>query len=53
MKHVKKYQEYRQQLVLLRYNGLSKSLRMFSDDSDASKQALASADAQIRKLQAS
>ncbi|CAD5221849.1 unnamed protein product [Bursaphelenchus xylophilus] len=51
MKHIKKYQVYRQQLVLLRYNGLSKALRLFGDDSDAGKQALASADAQIRKIQ--
>jgi len=38
-------------LILLRYNGLAKTLRLFGEDSDAGKQALASADAQIRKLQ--
>lgn len=53
MKHIKKFQYYKQQLVLLRYNGLAKALRLFGDDSDAGKQALASADAQIRKVQVS
>ncbi|KAI6241680.1 Ectonucleotide pyrophosphatase/phosphodiesterase family member 6 [Aphelenchoides fujianensis] len=51
VRHIKKYQTYRQQLVLLRYNGLAKALKLFGEDSDAGKQALASADAQIRKLQ--
>ncbi|KAI6201052.1 Ectonucleotide pyrophosphatase/phosphodiesterase family member 6 [Aphelenchoides besseyi] len=51
IRHVKKYQTYRQQLVLLRYNGLAKALKLFGEDSDAGKQALASADAQIRKVQ--
>lgn len=51
MRHIKKFQYYKQQLVLLRYNGLANALRLFGDDSDAGKQALASADAQIRKVQ--
>ena len=37
--------------MLLRYNGLAKTLRLFGEESDAGKQALASVDAQIRKIQ--
>lgn len=51
MRHVKRYQQYRQQLVLLNYGGLAKTLRLFGESSDAGKQALSSADAQIRKIQ--
>ncbi|KAI6176602.1 Ectonucleotide pyrophosphatase/phosphodiesterase family member 6 [Aphelenchoides bicaudatus] len=51
MRHVSRYQQYRQQLVLLNYPNLAKTLRLFGENSDAGKQALSSADAQIRKIQ--
>lgn len=51
MKHVKKYQAYRQQLVLLRYNGVAKALRMFGEGTDPVIQALSKADVHIRKIQ--
>jgi predicted AlkP superfamily pyrophosphatase or phosphodiesterase len=51
MKHIKKYQAYRQQLVLLRYNGVANALRLFGEDSSEVNQALSNADVQIRKIQ--
>uniref|UniRef100_A0AC35FH19 Ectonucleotide pyrophosphatase/phosphodiesterase family member 6 n=1 Tax=Panagrolaimus sp. PS1159 TaxID=55785 RepID=A0AC35FH19_9BILA len=51
MKHIKKYQPYRQQLVLLRYNGVANALRMFGEENDAINEALSNADVLIRKIQ--
>lgn len=72
MKHIKKYQSYRQQvswifefvittkhttlkcyfqLVLLRYNGVAKALKMFGEDTDPVIQSLSKADVLIRKIQ--
>jgi len=51
MKYIKKYQSYRQQLVLLRYDGLARALRMFDEESSAAIQALSNVDAHIRKIQ--
>ncbi|KAI1725456.1 type I phosphodiesterase / nucleotide pyrophosphatase domain-containing protein [Ditylenchus destructor] len=51
MKHIKKYQAYRQQLVLLRYDGVAKALKMFGEDADPTVQALSHADVHIRKIQ--
>lgn len=51
MKHIKKYQTYRQQLVLLRYDGVARALKMFGEETDPTIQALSNADAHIRKIQ--
>lgn len=51
MKHLSKYQVYRQQLVLLRYDGLGKALRESGVNSDETVQALSNVDQQIRKIQ--
>uniref|UniRef100_A0A915D393 Ectonucleotide pyrophosphatase/phosphodiesterase family member 6 n=1 Tax=Ditylenchus dipsaci TaxID=166011 RepID=A0A915D393_9BILA len=51
MKHIKKYQAYRQQLVLLRYDGLARALKMFGEETDPTIQALSNADVHIRKIQ--
>lgn len=51
MNHVKKYQSYRQQLVLLRYDGVAKALKMFGEEADPTVQALSHADVHIRKIQ--
>uniref|UniRef100_A0A7E4VRT0 Choline-specific glycerophosphodiester phosphodiesterase n=1 Tax=Panagrellus redivivus TaxID=6233 RepID=A0A7E4VRT0_PANRE len=50
-KHVKKYQQYKQQLVLLRYNGIANALRQFGEESDAINDALSNADVLIRDIQ--
>ncbi|KAE9556526.1 hypothetical protein FO519_000220 [Halicephalobus sp. NKZ332] len=51
MKHIKKYQPYRQQLVLLRYNGVANALRHFGEETNAINEALSNADTLIRKIQ--
>ncbi|KAL3095387.1 hypothetical protein niasHS_007486 [Heterodera schachtii] len=51
VKHIKKYQPYRQQLVLLRYNGLDKALRSGGQSSSQTRQALSTVDNYLRKIQ--
>uniref|UniRef100_A0A914H1A5 Matrin-type domain-containing protein n=1 Tax=Globodera rostochiensis TaxID=31243 RepID=A0A914H1A5_GLORO len=51
IKHIKKYQPYRQQLVLLRYNGLDEALRAGGQSSSQTRQALSTVDTYIRRIQ--
>nr|CAD2147345.1 unnamed protein product [Meloidogyne enterolobii] len=51
MKYIQKYQVYRKQLVLLRYDGLGKALRTHGEDSEQTVQELSNFDQQVRKIQ--
>uniref|UniRef100_A0A914DAD2 Uncharacterized protein n=1 Tax=Acrobeloides nanus TaxID=290746 RepID=A0A914DAD2_9BILA len=51
LKHIKKYQPYKQQLILMRYNGVANALRLHGEDSAVTSQALNQADQLVQKLQ--
>uniref|UniRef100_A0A1I7Z445 Ectonucleotide pyrophosphatase/phosphodiesterase family member 6 n=1 Tax=Steinernema glaseri TaxID=37863 RepID=A0A1I7Z445_9BILA len=51
MKHIKRYQQMKQQLVLMRHGGVATALQTFGADHDAVNQAISVADVQVRKIQ--
>uniref|UniRef100_A0AC35U6J3 Choline-specific glycerophosphodiester phosphodiesterase n=1 Tax=Rhabditophanes sp. KR3021 TaxID=114890 RepID=A0AC35U6J3_9BILA len=51
IKHIKKYQTYKQQLVLMRLDAVSNALQQFGEDTPQLHNAISNADVTIRKLQ--
>uniref|UniRef100_A0A0K0EX79 Choline-specific glycerophosphodiester phosphodiesterase n=1 Tax=Strongyloides venezuelensis TaxID=75913 RepID=A0A0K0EX79_STRVS len=51
IRHIKKFQPYRQQLALMRFNGVANALQNYGENSHEFNQALSAADVTIRKIQ--